>query len=52
MPQGKKRNVTIVNAFIGHCDIFLDYSGDFVILITGLFSMMSILKLQICHQKF
>lgn len=37
--------VTIVNACIVHCDIFSDDSGDFVVIISGLFNTMSIFKL-------
>lgn len=35
----------IVSAFNRHCYILLDYSGDFVVIITASFSMISIVKL-------
>lgn len=41
--------VTIVNACIVQCDIFSDHSSDFVVIISGLFHTMNILKLRICH---
>lgn len=43
--QGKQGiHVMVVNALNKHCDIYVDESDDFVI-ITGLFSLMTILQL-------
>lgn len=45
MLQGKQgKYMTIVNACRKHCDIFLDYNDDFVVIITRLFSKMTMLK--------